>query len=232
MCVCVCVSSFLASVCVCVCVVEAPPRILPAASAPRADRLRPQQPLRGEGAAGAPPGAGDGSFVMQFEDFLQVFGHIFVSRPLSERGGWASLHLRGRWTPETLGGTPIAVKAAAPPGTAESWARNPQCRLVLPAGEGQSKAGSIEARSAKQRGTHADRQTARTRAPFTHRDMHPLLLCVRLDEKPCARVQQIKPAKRDVITCATRAEPRSTQSCCKAHALTTTTKKWAAMHGE
>ncbi|CAE8619024.1 unnamed protein product, partial [Polarella glacialis] len=47
---------------------------------------------------------------------------------------WVSLLLHGSWTEQTCGGTPIPVRQPVL-ATAESWARNPQCRLVLGEGE-------------------------------------------------------------------------------------------------
>jgi len=70
------------------------------------------------------------NFAMRFEVWLQVFTHVFVCRPLTPAAGWQTIRLDGRWTPRTCGGTPIPVKRVVP-ATPESWARNPQCRLLL-----------------------------------------------------------------------------------------------------
>merc|ERR1712232_631351 len=88
---------------------------------------RPQMPLNGEGANEE---TADGTFVMRFDDWLQVFSHVFVSRQLTEQRGWSAIFLHGRWGPGSCGGTPIPVKQPVL-ATEESWARNPQCRLVL-----------------------------------------------------------------------------------------------------
>lgn len=82
--------------------------------------------------AGCARGRAGSTFWMTFEDWLQIFSHVFVSRPLTDERGWASLQLPGRWTPESCGGTPIDVKSEPALGTPETWARNPQCRLVFP----------------------------------------------------------------------------------------------------
>mmetsp|Transcript_144255 Transcript_144255/g.462000 ORF Transcript_144255/g.462000 Transcript_144255/m.462000 type:complete len:954 (-) Transcript_144255:63-2924(-) len=112
----------------------APPRLLPPIGA------------RADGGGGTGPGPCDGTFWMLFEDWLQVFSHVFVSRPLTEGRGWASLHLPGRWTSESCGGTPINVKDAPPRGSPESWGKNPQCRLVFePSAEAATAASSEEA---------------------------------------------------------------------------------------
>ena len=71
----------------------------------------------------------DGTFVMRFLDWLQVFSHVLLQQPLLDEC-WQTRHLQGAWTQDTCGGTPIPVMQPVL-ATLESWGRNPQCRLTL-----------------------------------------------------------------------------------------------------
>eukprot|EP00929_Paragymnodinium_shiwhaense_P000201 TRINITY_DN100447_c0_g1_i1.p1 TRINITY_DN100447_c0_g1~~TRINITY_DN100447_c0_g1_i1.p1 ORF type:complete len:954 (-),score=182.31 TRINITY_DN100447_c0_g1_i1:8-2869(-) len=108
---------------------------------------RPQQPLwPGERPVNGPS---DGTFVIRFDDWLQVFSHVLISRPMALSAGWTLSCLDGRWSQASCGGTPIPIRVPdgiAPPQweqmrdewvsmRAPLWGRNPQCRLILD-GEG------------------------------------------------------------------------------------------------
>ncbi|CAK0882288.1 unnamed protein product [Prorocentrum cordatum] len=100
--------------------------------------LRRQALLDGGPGQAVPRGDHDGTFFMLFSDWLQVFGYLAVSRPLTPENGWAYRAWRGRWTQGTCGGTPLPIclrGRPAPLSTQEDWARNPQCRLALGGGE-------------------------------------------------------------------------------------------------
>lgn len=93
-----------------------------------ASMLRPIMPLDSKHSQSAI--SHDGTFFMRFEDWMQVYSHVLIRHQLNE--GWNCIRLDGCWTPETCGGTPIPVMQPVL-ATLESWARNPQCILILEA---------------------------------------------------------------------------------------------------
>ena len=74
----------------------------------------------------------DGTFVMRFDDWMTVYSHVLLRHRLPEEAGWNRLQLQSSWSKERCGGTPIPVMQPVL-ATLKSWARNPQCRLVLEA---------------------------------------------------------------------------------------------------
>jgi len=88
-------------------------------------------------------GAGDSSFVMLFDDFLEVFNHNFIVTRRSS----AALKQDGLWEPGSCGGTPIPLPDRGPMVADDlSWAQNPQYVLVIdpPPPDGYNGSGAIE----------------------------------------------------------------------------------------
>eukprot|EP00438_Fugacium_kawagutii_P010048 Skav204543 [mRNA] locus=scaffold3346:57910:60505:- [translate_table: standard] len=92
-----------------------------------ASMLRPSMPLQSR--PEELEGAHDGTFFMRFADWMQVYSHVLIRPSLL---GWSKMRLEGSWMSHTCGGTPIPVMQPVL-ATLESWARNPQCLLILEA---------------------------------------------------------------------------------------------------
>eukprot|EP00933_Yihiella_yeosuensis_P068174 TRINITY_DN7352_c2_g1_i1.p1 TRINITY_DN7352_c2_g1~~TRINITY_DN7352_c2_g1_i1.p1 ORF type:complete len:227 (+),score=39.84 TRINITY_DN7352_c2_g1_i1:33-683(+) len=115
--------------------------------------------------------------VMQFEDWLQVFSHTYITRPVGEDWGWSSLRIPGKWTPQTCGGTPIPVKKPVL-ATPESWAKNPQCRIILGAGA-HGESGEVELCVTLQQ--QDGRMTPGSPWPFEDKLMELFVAAIRLE---------------------------------------------------
>eukprot|EP00928_Gymnodinium_smaydae_P040528 TRINITY_DN27475_c0_g1_i1.p1 TRINITY_DN27475_c0_g1~~TRINITY_DN27475_c0_g1_i1.p1 ORF type:complete len:971 (+),score=108.21 TRINITY_DN27475_c0_g1_i1:112-3024(+) len=104
---------------------------------------RPQLPLwRCEGDGNS---THDGTFVMLFSDFAQVFSHVQICRAITPGAGWTTLCLDGCWTSASCGGTPVPVRDPVL-ATLEDWGRNPQCRFTfLPSAEAGDTADEVDA---------------------------------------------------------------------------------------
>ena len=90
--------------------------------------LRPQMPLQHFNRD--PAELHDGTFVMGFQDWLQVFSHVLLQQSFLNEDDWQTRRLQGQWKHDTCGGTPIPVIQPVL-ATPESWGRNPQCRITL-----------------------------------------------------------------------------------------------------
>ena len=101
---------------------------LPACGLRAGGASRPQMPLQHFNRD--PAEFHDGTFIMGFQDWLQVFSHVLLQQSFLNEDDWQTRRLQGQWKHDTCGGTPIPVIQPVL-ATPESWGRNPQCRITL-----------------------------------------------------------------------------------------------------